>query len=240
MAWTAGELRFFQLGSRQKARKRGKKRIIYKDMPIPAPYDRILCQLIAENEHGNISNGHEARRRQSYAREVLDKFCEEYTSYTGPIAEFRSTVLSPILQRHLVGLSDSYLPSVATATSGNGDDPTVGEVTALYLGTDPTDPELIPSYRHNALFVPEMRWHLGIVMGVIEVGDESGHNRVWVNHDVIVVELKAQCEEADCEPEVSTFDSPMVKVIINEKLEAFFEPELRQAVCISHILCPIF
>ena len=232
MTWKAGEMRTFRLGSTGKRRKGKKTRITYRDMQIPSPYDRILCQLITENEHGMKSTSHEVLRRQYYAREVLDRFCEEYDSYKGPIAKFRSAVLSPILQRQLRGLSDSYLPFVARAISNSDGDPTVGEVTELYLGIDPTDPELIPSYRQNMVFVPEMMWHLGIVMGIFKVGDISGYGRVWGNHDVLMADLQAQGGEADCETQGSRFSPAMVKVVIANQVEAFFEPELHEAVCI--------
>ena len=64
---------------------------------ILAPYNRILAQLIAEDQYGDIDQSYEALRQQSYVRQVLDKFVQEFTSYTRQPVDFRSKVLTPIL-----------------------------------------------------------------------------------------------------------------------------------------------
>jgi len=88
MNWTQAELRCIKIGTATKRRNKKKLKITYQSKHIPAPYDCIICQLIAEDEHGNIHTSHEAIRRQSYARQVLDKFVEELKAYKGLAIRF--------------------------------------------------------------------------------------------------------------------------------------------------------
>ena len=110
MSWQPGELRSFEIGTRRKIPKKQAYAWNFTKGEIPAPYDRIICQLKEEDAHGDTDMSHESQRRRSYARQVLDEFGEEFKAYKGPPADFRSHVLSPILARQLVGIPDSYSP----------------------------------------------------------------------------------------------------------------------------------
>jgi hypothetical protein len=54
MEWTIGELRTIEIKEKVTRRKRGKyvTEHIWKDKKILAPYNRIVAQLLREDEHG--------------------------------------------------------------------------------------------------------------------------------------------------------------------------------------------
>ena len=114
---------------------------------IPAAYHWLVCQLMAEIAHAPKQSDHEAIRRCVYATEVLDAFAMELYSIRSPTPDFRSKVLTPILQRQLQGLPDFYYPPIVTAIASNKKTVTLSDATTWYLQEDPTLPEWIPSYR---------------------------------------------------------------------------------------------
>ena len=215
MSWRPGELRDFEIGTRRKAPKKQTYVWNFTKAKIPAPYDRIICQLKEEDAHGDTDMSHESQRRQSYARQVLDEFGEEFKIYKGPPADFRSHVLSPILARQLVGIPDSCSPSVMAAVlddEGGGDEEdndrvTIGMATELYLSRDPTGVELIPSYRYNSILLPEVRWHLAIVLKKIEVGDTNGYSNVWANQDILMAAYQSSYQSSGQGADLDT-DTP--------------------------------
>jgi hypothetical protein len=228
MAWTTGELRRFRLGSN---RRRGRySSIVYREAQILAPYDRVLAQLIAEDLHGDTHRSHEAYRRQQYARRVLDAFGKEYTAYAGSPILFRSHVLTPILQRQLFGVPDSYLPAVSTVVGNGAQHPTIQQATEFYLKEDPTDPQLIPTYRYNMVFIPEIRWHLATVLGTGKIGDDACYNRIRANQDDLMSSLTGASEVEDEMGSNACFDEAMVAVIMAEHLDTFFAHELEQVI----------
>ena len=231
MSWRPGELRDLEIGTKRKAP--GKKTYAWSftRKKIPAPYDRVVRQLMDEDAHGNEDRSHEAQRRQSYARQVLDEFAKELKAYTHRAADFRSHVLSPILARQLVGIPDSYSPSIEDAVSRQEDKVTIGMATELYLSRDLTAVELIPGYRYNAILLPEVRWHLAVVLQKINVGDTGEYSRVLRNQDL----LARKYREYEPEPEIEgdappDLCPPMVGVVVKEDLEDFFTPELAAVV----------
>jgi hypothetical protein len=117
MSWRKGELRQISVGRTITSRKgtRNNCEEVYHPKDIPAPYDRIIAQLIAEDKHGDGDKSHDSLHRQAYARRVLDAFWYEINGYAGRPIDFRSTVLTPLLQRQLRGVEDSYGPSVQAA-----------------------------------------------------------------------------------------------------------------------------
>ena len=232
MTWQKDELRPFKIGVKQKRRK-GKREVVYQEKKhILAPYDRILCQLIAEDNHGDIDPSHEAVRRRIYAQRVLDEFAIEFTSFKGQDVEFRSRVLTPILQRQLNGIPDAYLPYVSRAIGRGIDHPTLSQAANFYMGVDPTNPCWIPTYRYNMVFIPEMRWHLGIVMKAFELGDGSGFNKVRVDQDELGSGIEKDCNWG-AGSGVPRFTVAMARVVRGERLHAFFDQELRQVVRLS-------
>jgi hypothetical protein len=252
MSWTKGELRKIEVGGtviRQKNKKRTRE-VIYNVHQIPAPYDRILSQLLLEDQHANIDASHEALRRQTYAQRVLDDFWKEIKKYDGPPAKFRSKVLSPILQRHLFGIEDNYAPAVRHSINGGPGNPTIAQVTKLYLGDDPADPEWIPTYRRNMLFIPEARWHLGIIQRKYRLGDTLPYMAIRSHQDYLDQCIRQENEqkghqedeamddvessENGSDDETPTAPPPLkeaeVQMIVYERLEDFFTVELAQVV----------
>ena len=225
MSWKSGELRPFSIASRRKKNSR------LQTKEILAPYDRLLAQLIAEVQHGILHDCHEARRRKVYASQVLDKFVTEFNAYNGSGITFRSKVLTPILQRQLLGTTaDSYMVSVRRAVARGDDDPTIAQATEFYLHEDPTDPGLIPAYRFNMVFVPEMRWHLAIVSDVVELGSFDSYIKIrCTNQDALITEIK---ESALYLPRrrLPIFEEAMIKVLEVEKIDTFFRDEIEHAV----------
>lgn len=248
MSWTKGELRLIEVGVtviRQKNKKRTRE-VVYNIRQIPAPYDRILSQLIHEDQHANTDGSHEALRRQTYAQRVLDDFWQEIKKYDGPPVKFRSKVLSPILQRQLFGIEDNYGPAVRNSIAGGPVTPTIAQVTKLYLGDDPADPDWIPVYRRNMVYIPEARWHLGIIQGKYMLGDARPYATIRSHQDYLDQTMR---DEADLEDEEMddvqgsndgsdngepTPPPPLkkaeVQMLMYERLEDFFTAELAQVV----------
>ena len=262
MSWTQDELREIEVGRTQPHRKKGKNPAepVYTTQMIPAPYDRIISQLLIEEAHGALHSGHEAVRRQTYAQRVLDAFWIEIKEYKGEPTAFRSKVLTPILQRQLAAIQENYGPAVRAAVRNGNGNPTITDATRLYLGVDPTDPGWIPNYRRNLLHIPEARWHLGVIIGSHKVGQAGPYNAVHNNQDLVDKRAKSQLQEkekkkkteddgndgtdsetqgdseddGDSETEdggkIPPLDALDIQVILYEKLQDFFKPELDQVV----------
>ena len=141
--WDQNQTRCIQYGTSV-----GKRRpkVVYKNRFIPSAYTWVIHQLSTEVLHGDRNRAHEAQRRASYAQRVLNAVGEELDSHSdlevdGPeAASWRSIVLTPILQRHLYGIPDSYTPAIyrTLLPPGPGINPdrilTISDVTRFYLG----------------------------------------------------------------------------------------------------------
>ena len=103
---------------------------------------------------------------------------------------WRSGVLNPILQRQLQGVNENYRPLVEKAVAKGGKKPTLEQVTKFYLVRDPVDPRWIRTYRRNLLYISEARWHLGVVMGTIAIGDEVAYAALQDRTDVLQQQRK--------------------------------------------------
>ena len=55
--------------------------VVYTPYEIPAPYDRIVNQLIAKSMHSQTNLGHESGHRGTYALEVLDAFGDKLRAF---------------------------------------------------------------------------------------------------------------------------------------------------------------
>ena len=165
--------------------------------------------------------------------EVLDAFGAELTSVRSTTANFRSKVLTPILQRHLQGVPDHYAPQVSLVISAN-DDVTIGDATKFYLGQDPTDPQWIPTYRRNILYVPEVRWHLCVVLGKVKLGDADAYNRIRREHDDLINGHRDDGSDED--DSTIAFGEAEVDVIVQDGLEEYFAEELANVVCTNPLL----
>jgi hypothetical protein len=217
-----------------------------KRVKIPLVYAQLIGQLVAEDKHGGHNNGHEAVRRQSYARDVLEAVGKELRRIKGDYTLFRSKVLNPILQRYLRGVPDSYTPSIRAAISGD-DEPTIADATKFYLAKDPVDPVYLPHYRRNLLYIVESRWYLGILLGEMDLKSKLDFNRIRVHHDNIMEALADEDDtdsdstsqdkdDADTSSEDDDEETPAalneveVRTIFDEGLEGCFADELEAVV----------
>jgi hypothetical protein len=239
MSWSKGDLRTIELGWMTKGRGKQRREVVFTTFEIPAPYDRIVSQLLAESVHGGRDGGHESCRCQAYALEVLDAFGDELRKFKGMPVNFRSTVLTPILQRQLTGIHDAYTTTVRAGVNQMKKEPTlqgeptIQDATALYLQVDPTDPIYIRSYRRNLLYLPEPRWHLGIVMnGFASSGQEAFNhiNKFRANNDTIIQSIEVEGHKDVDQNLVPLLNNVEIRVIIDEGLEDFFQEELQRVV----------
>jgi len=239
MNWRRGELRTIELGQYKRRNGSTSQYITYSKYKIPAPYDRIVSQLVAEDKHALDHDSHESRCRQAYAKETLDALGDELKEYRRsklPPARFRSKVLTPILQRQLKGVHDSYTPAVHAAIASTNGELSIQDTTAFYLRRDPVDPIFIRSYRRNLLYLPEPRWHLGLVMEVDSLSSATAkdhYNRVRANHDIVAHHLHH--DELD-ENQIPLLNHAEIKCIIDEGLEDYFQEELQKVVSSSSLI----
>ena len=200
---------------------------------IPAPYDRIVAQLVGEDAHAHSHNSHESYRRQTYALKVLDEFAEELRHPGRDRTErFRSKVLTPILQRQLLGIHDAYTPSVRSAVANGGGEPTVADATECYLSHDPVSPSHIPLYRRHLLYLPEARWHLATIMDKRRCGDPDFYNKVRTNHDTIMMRIASEPYDGLTEDGIPLLTREEVEAIFDEELAIFFQAELALVVSV--------
>ena len=146
MNWTADQLHDITYGKTRKVPCKKEYRWKMKKTKVHVQYARIIHQLMLEDEHGQVNTGHEALCRHTYAQMVLDHLGKELDFYRGPLAQFHSKVLTPILQCQLKGVPDVYAPSIRRAIALQNNMPTISQVTKFYLGNNPLSPGCIPSY----------------------------------------------------------------------------------------------
>lgn len=227
LVWRQGQLGTIGVG----VQKRGSKKLHWTNKILLVPYIRIACQLKAEYTHGTKHRGHEAVRRQTYAAMVMDAFGEELMKYKGEPVKFRSVVLTPIMQRHLCGAPDAYTPTVqAVVKQGERDIPSIADATEYYLSWDPVEPSWIPNFRHNIVYIPEVRWHLAVLMEVHDLSDGAAYNRVRDNQDRLMRDLRMEANNDNKQVEIPLFGPAEVRVIVMERLEEYFKEELAQVV----------
>src|ERR1700753_894445 len=238
MHWTIGELRTIRIGKERKVKGKKSYRRYYKEYWIPAPYDRIVCQLVTEDTHAETHSSHESQRRQAYGRETLGAFAKELERLKdhtdAAMVKFRSVVLTPILQRQAWGVHDAYTPCIAAAVKRSHEQLTIQAVTEFYLQADPTDQAHIPSYCRNLLYLPDARWHLGHILGnpsdTTQEGAINYYNMVRAHHDVIMEWL---ARAGHGEPDQHGFpplSKPKMCAVLTEGLELFFADELAKQV----------
>ena len=193
-----------------------------------------------EASHGVKCRGHEARRRQTFAKEVLHKFWAELHQPRDSLKGFRSVVLTPILQRQLWGIEENYRPMVEDAVAQGGQEPTIKQATKFYLERDPTDYRWIGTYRRNLLYVPEAQWHLRALMKKVVVGNEEAYDDMKDRTDKLhqVREMDHDednhfiyyGEENDSKPP-RPYMKAEVGVVIEEELDEFFDVKTWSSVC---------
>jgi len=247
MDWADTIVQTVQFGKLIRVPDKNQYKVTHKPYEVPAVYHRLICQLTAEEDHGKRHNSHESRRRQMYARQVLDALAEEIITNQAQPPErrisptfFRSHILTPILQRQLRAVHDAYMPSVHTAMIRKGEDSlTISRVTEIYLHQDPTLAHHIPRYRRHLLYVPEPRWYLGILVNPGRVGDADFYNTVRQHHEEILMairEEKGKGKECDEGRNMrDPYGMPLlrraeVRAIVLEGLEDLFAQELTAVV----------
>ena len=228
MSWKADELKKIEIGKSGTG-------TLWQTASIPFIYAQLISQLIAEDVHTEDNEGHEAVRRSSYARRVLDAVAIEIKGYEGEDKAFRSKILTPILQRQLRGVPDCYTPSVCASMS-EGSTPTIAEATEFYLSLDPVDPNHIPQYRRNLVYVAESRWYLGVLRGASGLKSVQDFDLTRKNHDKVMKALQQEPngDEDDPDDDVPPFNNAEVQTIVDEGIEGFFKPELQRVVNALH------
>ena len=233
MHWRADELIDISYG--KKVKKSNKNIFVMRwcNRGIPVPYARLLHQFYLEDRHSLSDAGHEARRRMAYARRVLDEFGMELERYKHLEKDFRSAVFTPILQRQLRGLPDSYTPAIHAYLLSPKGTVTIEDATMFYLANDPLDPDCIPTYRRNLIYIREALWHLLVVTGHITSTSRIDYNWVIETHDIIMDRLEARDEEDEGFP---LFTSCEVDAIVACNIETWFAEELEEVVRTSMCL----
>ena len=205
MEWGDSTVWMIELGRVRKVKEKMVYKVTYTSYEVPAVYHRLVGQLTNEEAHGRLHNSHESRRRQMYARRVLDIFPEKILANVAkPIEEqvppvsFQSHTLTPILQCQLCAVHDAYAPSVYTAMLQKGEASlTLLRVTQIYLRQDPTLAYLAPHYRRHLLYVPKPQWYLGVVVNEKQLGNPGFYNAVREHHDQIMMAIREEREEEE-------------------------------------------
>jgi len=87
---------------------------------------------------------------------MLEAFGQELESFKGPEKDFRSGAFTPVLQRQLHGIPDDYTsPLREYMAAGPEDDVSIANATHFYLGVDPLNPDCIPTYHRNLIYIRE-------------------------------------------------------------------------------------
>lgn len=238
MNWTQDELQEIEVGKVVTRRRKGRQvnQAEYTTRRIPAPYNHIISQLLMEEAHGASDTGHEAVRSQTYVQRVVDAFWKEITAYRGDPVEFRSKVLTPLLQCQRWGVEENYGPAVQVAISNGNGNPTIADATDFYLTENPNDPEWILNYHRNLLYIPEVRWHLRIIMEKFQIGQPRSYNGIHTNQDTIHARTKCLTDDEhkgkDLQ-EMLPLSELDVQVILSERIKLFYKEELEQMVCAS-------
>ena len=173
----------------------------YRSRYLPWAYVRLIHQFSCEVIHGQHNQAHEAQRRASYAQGVLNHLgleLEKESQLESPgvyASAWRSKTLTPILQRNLQGIPDSYAPSVHAGVLDPNEDAndeesedldremTISNATRFYLSQDPTiHTEL---YLRNSIYLPEARWHMAVATGKIAITDPKSYNQIQENQDLL-------------------------------------------------------
>lgn len=229
MKWKAGQLHDIFYGKRKKQSGQ-RKRFNMVTKRVPVQYARLLHQFLLEIELAKHTKAHEVLRRQTYAQKVLDEFGLELDRFRGPENEFRSKVLTPILQRQLNGIPDVHGPAVRRGIESRNGKPTIAQVTQFYLGNDPLAPGMKHSYRHNLIYIREARWHLAILLGKVDVKSEDDFTVTLQHHDCIQQRLKRSRKPNTNPKGFPVWNEVEVAAVVEEELDEWFDTEVNRVV----------
>ena len=125
-----------------------------------------------------------------------------------------------------MGVNKNYMPPVKDAISNGCGTLTIKHATQFYLFIDPTEPDWIPTYRHNLIYIPKAQWHLGIVMGKWLIRSAQLHSMIQKNTDLIFCDC-----DSNPDGELPLFNQTEVAVIVSKSLE--------RVVCTSAGVSPL-
>jgi hypothetical protein len=200
----------------------------WKTRDLPLQYAWLISQFEAEEYHSWYNYGHEAIRRQGYVRRMLDALANELESIEVCGGNFRSKVLTPVLQRQLQGLPDAYAPSIHSALADNQGVVTIAKATRFYLGEDPLHPGNISMLRRNIIYSREARRHLSLVYCHPISGTEA-YNLSIRNQDHLMNNPK-DLRGGDGDGKIPAFSYVEMLIVVSEGLEDFFRVELKDQV----------
>ena len=115
--WKEDEVTAVKIVYSRKKRNKPEKQSVERSLKIPMIYVQLIDQFCTEMDHSERNKSHEALRRGAYAVEILQHVGTELKTCSADGAGFRSRVLTPILQRYIQGIPDSYTPIVYEAIS---------------------------------------------------------------------------------------------------------------------------
>jgi hypothetical protein len=233
MSWEENELRMYGIGRHV----RGLTKLVFKTYLVRAPYDHIISQLVAEVDHGEAHDTHESRRRQEYAKRLLDLFAIEAERYKGDPMDFYPKTLTPILVRQLNGVHDASSTVVEAVVSRNKPPATSEQTIKFYLGKDPTSPSLIPHYRRQLLSLPIPRWHLAVLLKATTLGNGSDYNRFHDDHYTITRSIHQSGYPKRGPNNIPLLNEDEVAAIVCEGLTSFFDSELNLVVWLLLVPC---
>jgi hypothetical protein len=253
--WNKNETLLIKVGTLRGA---SNPRMCYRRRYIPVVYAQVLHQLCTEVSHAEVNKGHEAQRRAAYADQVTDLFAHEIyerrdLSRQGSAASnWRSKVLTPIIQRQIAGVPDAYCPAIHAGVLDPEDDNssadesedlsramTIADATLFYLSRDPTDPALIPEYRRNLLYTRELRWYLATLLGHTKVDDIEGYNMsIFTQDQIESVDDWVYSDDEESGGDEGEDDEPPpmgpsdIFAILTGGVQGFYQAELDAAVCV--------
>ena len=182
-----------------------------------------------ESAHGKLDATHEALHRQSYTERMLQEFGEELSNFKGHNLDFRSQVLTLVLQRQMQGVADCYAPAIFKAlVATDSEEVTIADATDFYLSVDPVHPKIIPSYQRNIVYICEACWHLAVLLGKISVGSKEAFHQSIVTQDLVMSVLQEEVMESGDVKEDVYFQMSKAEVgaLVFEELDELFQDEL--------------
>jgi hypothetical protein len=145
-------------------------------------------------------------------------------------SNFRSKVLTPVLQRQIHGIPNTYAPSARSALMNLQGSITITDATMFYLGEDPLDPKNIPTFRRNLIYSREARWHLSLFCGK-GYTDILTYTRTLTNQEELIKLFKT--EKGEDHNTVTSFSHEEMVIVVSEGIEGFFKEEFENQVCVE-------
>lgn len=194
---------------------------------LPIQYARLVSQFECEQTHAQYNDGHEAQRRRTYTARMLDELALELVTTEQLDGDFRSKVLTPVLQRQIHGIPDAYAPSVRSALTSVPGLVTITDATTFYLTDDPIDPKNAPALCRNLIYSREARWHLGYALQNSSV---LAYNRTLANQEKLKKLVKKRKEDANAVTE--PFSHEEMVIVVSEGIDRLYKEVYGDQVCV--------